>query len=90
MNDAWLPDSTGTLDRAEGLADIIARTPQHASALATSDRLHRQAGLEPPHLTVEPEHDLHATAGTTSSTTSPAPRHDSTPSSDGHPGGLSS
>ena len=42
--------------RFGGMPDILARTPQHASALATRDRLHRQAGLEPPHVTVE--HDL--------------------------------
>jgi hypothetical protein len=47
-NHAWVPDPTGTTDPADQLAQIIARTPSHESALATHERLHRDAGVEPP------------------------------------------
>jgi conjugative relaxase-like TrwC/TraI family protein len=47
-NHAWVPDPTGTTDPAEQLAQIIARTPNHESALATHRRLHHEAGIEPP------------------------------------------
>ena len=43
-NFAWIPDPTGRADAAEAFGEAIART---ANA-ATADRLHRQAGLEPP------------------------------------------
>ena len=48
-----MPDPTGTLSPADQLADMISRTPNTASALATGDRLHREAGLTQPHLQPE-------------------------------------
>jgi ATP-dependent exoDNAse (exonuclease V) alpha subunit len=53
VNLAWMPDPTGTLSPADQLADMISRTPNTASALATRDRLHREAGLTQPHLQPE-------------------------------------
>jgi conjugative relaxase-like TrwC/TraI family protein len=47
-NHALVVDPTGTIDRAERLAEIIARPTTAESALATQARLHRQAGNEPP------------------------------------------
>lgn len=44
-NHAWVPDPTGTIDPADQLAEIIARTPNHQSALAVRARLHQEAGL---------------------------------------------
>src|SRR5690606_5916222 len=50
-NVAVLPDATGTLDPAEALTEMIARTPRHDSVLAVRARLHREAGVpEPPFL----------------------------------------
>ena len=49
LNVAVIPDSTGTLDAAQALTEIIACTPRHDSALATRTRLHDEAGVpEPP------------------------------------------
>jgi hypothetical protein len=50
LNLAVLPDPTGTLDATEALAQIIARTPRHDSALATRTRLHTEAGIPEPTL----------------------------------------
>jgi hypothetical protein len=47
-NHAWVPDPTGTADPADALAQIIERPPNHESALAVHERLHREAGVEPP------------------------------------------
>jgi conjugative relaxase-like TrwC/TraI family protein len=48
-NLALIPDPTGTTDPAQTLTDMISRTPNHDSALATRTRLHEEAGiLEPP------------------------------------------
>ena len=47
-NHAWVPVPTGTIDPADQLAEIIARTPNHESALAVRARLHREAGLPEP------------------------------------------
>jgi ATP-dependent exoDNAse (exonuclease V) alpha subunit len=47
-NHAWVPDSTGTTDPADQLAQIMDRAPNHESALASHQRLHREAGVEPP------------------------------------------
>jgi len=46
-NHAWTPDPTGTTNPADQLTDIITRTPNHESALATHQRLSHEAGLEP-------------------------------------------
>ncbi|MDQ6698024.1 MAG: hypothetical protein M3Z46_11280 [Actinomycetota bacterium] len=48
VNLAWVPDATGTLDPAAQLADMIGRIPSTASALATRDRLYREAGRSQP------------------------------------------
>lgn len=47
-NFAWIPDPTGRTDPAQALAEAITRPPNASTAHATRDRLHRQAGLEPP------------------------------------------
>jgi conjugative relaxase-like TrwC/TraI family protein len=48
-NVAVITDATGTLDPAEALTEMIARTPRHESALGVRKRLHEEAGVpEPP------------------------------------------
>jgi hypothetical protein len=48
-NIAVIPDPTGITDPAKTLADMISRTPNHDSALATRTRLHEEADIpEPP------------------------------------------
>ncbi|MGQ0434495.1 MAG: MobF family relaxase [Microthrixaceae bacterium] len=47
-NHAWFIDPTGTIDPTDQLEAMIARTPDQESALATLERLHEQAGLQPP------------------------------------------
>jgi hypothetical protein len=47
-NHAILVDPTGTADPAEQLAEIIARPMSAESALAVQERLHREAGFDPP------------------------------------------
>ena len=48
-NVAVMPDATGTLDPADVLTEMIARTPRHESALSVRKRLHDEAGVpEPP------------------------------------------
>lgn len=49
-NHALILDRTGTTDPAERLAEIITRPTRAHSALATQQRLHRDAGVEPPTL----------------------------------------
>ncbi len=49
-NHAWFPDPTGTVEPADRLEAMVARTPERESALATLERLHELAGLEPPGL----------------------------------------
>ena len=56
-NHAWIPDVTGTLDPADALGDMIARTPDRHSALATHAQLHRDAGMAIPRLEVPTERD---------------------------------
>ncbi|MCU1497834.1 MAG: conjugal transfer protein (TraA-like protein) [Acidimicrobiales bacterium] len=51
-NHAWIPDPTGTLDPTDALSEVTARTPNHASALATHAQLvanerARAAGARP-------------------------------------------
>ena len=49
INLAVVPDDSGTTDPAQALAEMIARTPRHDSALAVRARLHQEAGVpEPP------------------------------------------
>ncbi len=47
-NHALILDPNGTDDPAERLADIISRPASAESALATQQRLHHAAGIEPP------------------------------------------
>lgn len=47
-NHALILDPIGTDDPAERLAEIITRPATAESALAVQDRLHREAGVEPP------------------------------------------
>lgn len=48
-NVAVIPDATGTLDPAQALTEMIARTPRRESALGVRKRLHDEAGVpEPP------------------------------------------
>jgi hypothetical protein len=47
-NFAWIPDPTGRADPADALTQAITRPPNASTAHATRERLHRQAGLEPP------------------------------------------
>lgn len=49
-NHAWFLDPTGTTEPADQLEAMVARTPERESALATLERLHELAGLEPPEL----------------------------------------
>ncbi len=49
-NHAWFPDPTGNLEPADQLESMISRTPERESALATLERLHELAGIEPPGL----------------------------------------
>jgi conjugative relaxase-like TrwC/TraI family protein len=49
-NHALVPDSTGTLDPAEHLVQALGRSVECEAALPTLERLHRQAGIEPPGL----------------------------------------
>ncbi len=49
-NVAVIPDATGTLDPAEALTEMIARTPRHESALGVRKRLHDEAGVPDPPL----------------------------------------
>ncbi|MBW3547789.1 MAG: relaxase domain-containing protein [Actinobacteria bacterium] len=47
-NFAWILDPTGRADAGEAFDEAIARPANAATAHATRDCLHRQAGLEPP------------------------------------------
>jgi ATP-dependent exoDNAse (exonuclease V) alpha subunit len=47
-NHAYVPDPTGTLDPADHLTHVIDRASEREAALPTLERLHHQAGLEPP------------------------------------------
>ena len=49
-NHALIPDPTGTLDPADHLSQTIDRTVEREAALPTLERLHHQAGVEPPGL----------------------------------------
>ena len=63
-NGAVIPDAAGTLDRAEALTEIVARTPRHESALGVRKRLHNEAGVPEPPLDppgVAPIESEHAT-----------------------------
>ena len=47
-NHALVVDASGAIDPTEHLTEIISRPISAESALATRERLHRQAGIEPP------------------------------------------
>lgn len=49
-NHALIPDPTGTLDPADHLTKSLARGTEREAALPTLERLHHQAGLEPPEI----------------------------------------
>ena len=49
-NHAYLPDPTGTLDPADHLTQAIQRGAEREAAIPTLERLHHQAGLEPPEI----------------------------------------
>ncbi|MBK5224798.1 MAG: relaxase domain-containing protein [Acidimicrobiia bacterium] len=55
-NHGWIPDPTGTLDPADALANMIDRTPNAHSALATQRQLRDAAGLVAPGKAVSTEH----------------------------------
>jgi conjugative relaxase-like TrwC/TraI family protein len=56
-NIAIIPGPTGTTDPGQALADMISRTPNHDSALATRSRLHQEAGVVEPPLVPSLEND---------------------------------
>jgi conjugative relaxase-like TrwC/TraI family protein len=49
-NHAYVPDPIGTLDPAEHLTHVIDRANEREAAIPTLERLHHQAGLEPPEI----------------------------------------
>ncbi|MCU1497828.1 MAG: conjugal transfer protein (TraA-like protein) [Acidimicrobiales bacterium] len=57
-NHAWVPDPTGTIDPAEALSEVIARTPNHASALAVHAQLTASERAKDQSTRPAPERDL--------------------------------
>ena len=61
-NDAWLPDPTGTTDPETQLAGIIRHGTTTHPALSERDRLHREAGHDPPDRRRQPAASIRSTS----------------------------